>query len=133
MAWTTPTTRATGDLITSSIWNTDLVNNLLYLSTMPASTSFNQPTRSIGVSYQPNTTHATLVVLSMQMAAGDTAGVHVSASSPASAGVLVAYLQSPTSSIYMPCTFIVPAAWYYAVVVGAGSPSISVTNELPLM
>ncbi len=28
MAWTTPTTRATGDLITASIWNTDLTENL---------------------------------------------------------------------------------------------------------
>lgn len=31
MAWTTPTIRATGDLITSSIWNTDLVDNLAFL------------------------------------------------------------------------------------------------------
>ena len=33
MAWTAPTTRATGDLITASNWNTDLVNNLLYAPT----------------------------------------------------------------------------------------------------
>lgn len=31
MAWTTPTTRATGDLITAAIWNADLVNNILTL------------------------------------------------------------------------------------------------------
>lgn len=31
MAWTTPTTRATGDLITAAIWNTDLVNDSKYL------------------------------------------------------------------------------------------------------
>lgn len=31
MAWTTPTTRATGDLITAAIWNADLVDNLSYL------------------------------------------------------------------------------------------------------
>jgi len=31
MAWTTPTVRSTGDLITSSIWNTDIVDNLAYL------------------------------------------------------------------------------------------------------
>jgi hypothetical protein len=28
MAWTSPTTRTTGDLITAAIWNTDLVDNL---------------------------------------------------------------------------------------------------------
>ncbi len=33
MAWTFPSTRATGDLITAAIWNTDLVNNLRYLGT----------------------------------------------------------------------------------------------------
>lgn len=31
MSWTDPTTRATGDLITASIWNTDLVDNLVAL------------------------------------------------------------------------------------------------------
>lgn len=31
MAWTNPTTRSTGTLITASIWNVDLVDNLTYL------------------------------------------------------------------------------------------------------
>lgn len=31
MAWTDPTVRATGDLITAAIYNTDLVDNLAYL------------------------------------------------------------------------------------------------------
>lgn len=31
MAWTTPTTRATGDLITAAIWNADIVDNLVFL------------------------------------------------------------------------------------------------------
>lgn len=33
MGWTGPTTRATGDLITASIWNTDIVDNLDALRT----------------------------------------------------------------------------------------------------
>jgi hypothetical protein len=35
MAWTTPTSRSTGNLITASIWNTDLVANLAYLKNAP--------------------------------------------------------------------------------------------------
>lgn len=31
MAWTTPTTRSTGDLITAAIWNQDVVNNPIAL------------------------------------------------------------------------------------------------------
>ena len=31
MAYTAPTTRSTGDLITSTIWNTDMVDNIVYL------------------------------------------------------------------------------------------------------
>lgn len=33
MSWTAPTVRTTGDLITASIWNTDLVADLLFLKT----------------------------------------------------------------------------------------------------
>lgn|SRR3990167_124054 len=37
MAYTEPTTRTTGDLITASIWNTDLTDNISFLRTRPAS------------------------------------------------------------------------------------------------
>ncbi|MAH45845.1 hypothetical protein CMI37_08440 [Candidatus Pacearchaeota archaeon] len=33
MAWTAPTTRQPGDIITAAIWNTDLKDNLVYLKT----------------------------------------------------------------------------------------------------
>lgn len=36
MAWTAPTTRSTGELITASIWNTDLVDNLVMLKDPPS-------------------------------------------------------------------------------------------------
>lgn len=55
MAWTTPTTRATGDLITASIWNTDVVNNLAYLHgdagtvTLAATLDFGQTTGRLGM------------------------------------------------------------------------------------
>lgn len=32
MTWTDPTTRSTGDLITAAVWNTDVVDNLIYLN-----------------------------------------------------------------------------------------------------
>lgn len=35
MAWTTPTTQSSGALITASIWNGDLVDNLNYLKASP--------------------------------------------------------------------------------------------------
>lgn len=36
MSWVKPTTRATGDLITAAIWNTDIVNNVLVLGKVGA-------------------------------------------------------------------------------------------------
>lgn len=36
MAWTTPTTRSTNDLITATAWNADVVDNLLYLASRPS-------------------------------------------------------------------------------------------------
>lgn len=35
MAWTAPTTQTTGTLITASIWNGDIVDNLAYLNGRP--------------------------------------------------------------------------------------------------
>lgn len=40
MAWTIPTTRSTNDLITASHWNTDLVDNLVYLYNGHHATSY---------------------------------------------------------------------------------------------
>lgn len=37
MAYTIPTTRTTGDLITASIWNTDIVDNIIFLKAQSAS------------------------------------------------------------------------------------------------
>lgn len=45
MAWTNPTTRTTGTLITASIWNTDLVDNLAYLYS--TQNSFPTPVKSV--------------------------------------------------------------------------------------
>jgi hypothetical protein len=39
-AWTAPTTRSTGDLITASIFNTDIVDNLLFLHQRPVTKFF---------------------------------------------------------------------------------------------
>lgn len=36
MAWTAPTTRTTGELITAAIWNTDIVDNLAALKAPPS-------------------------------------------------------------------------------------------------
>lgn len=47
MAWTSPTTRATGELITASIWNTDLVNNLNALRGPPQARATHSAAQSI--------------------------------------------------------------------------------------
>ena len=36
MAWTTPSTRATNFLVTSTVYNDDIINNLLYLANRPS-------------------------------------------------------------------------------------------------
>lgn len=53
MAWTAPTTRTTGVLVTASIWNTDVVDNLTFLKT---------PTQSrLSAGATTNTTSAAFV------------------------------------------------------------------------
>lgn len=48
MAWTNPSIRATGDVITSAIWNGDIINNLLFLSTHTHSGVDGQGSGSLG-------------------------------------------------------------------------------------
>ena len=48
MAWTTPTTRSTGDLITAAIWNTDLVDDLNYLyGSLPSARVYHNATQTV--------------------------------------------------------------------------------------
>ncbi len=59
MAWTTPTVRATSDLITASIWNTDIVDNLKYLKGQTGTISLegnpvpSASTKTVGTSALP--------------------------------------------------------------------------------
>ncbi len=59
MAWTTPTVRATSDLITASIWNTDIVDNLKYLKGQTGTISLegnpvpSAATKTVGTSALP--------------------------------------------------------------------------------
>lgn len=51
MAYTTPTTRSTNDLITASIWNTDMVNNIIYLhDLLPGCRVYHNTTQSMTLS-----------------------------------------------------------------------------------
>lgn len=61
MAWTTPTTRSTGDLISASNWNTDLVNNLKYLRE-PFHSAVATSQSITSTSYDYLTTHDTVTV-----------------------------------------------------------------------
>lgn len=51
MAWTSPTTRSSSDLITASIWNTDLVDNLIHLhDALPSAGVYHNTTQSLTAS-----------------------------------------------------------------------------------
>lgn len=58
MAWTAPTTRATGDIITAAIWNTDVVDNLAFLGTHAHSGASGDGSASLGPLVQTDFTDA---------------------------------------------------------------------------
>jgi len=69
MAWTTPTTRSTGDLITAANWNTDLVDNLIHLhDNLPACRVYNSANISIA--------DVTETALTFDSERYDTDGIH---------------------------------------------------------
>jgi len=68
MGYTAPTTRSTGNLITASIWNTDLVNNILFLANPPACRVYHNTTQSA--------TSAVALTLAMNSERYDTDNMH---------------------------------------------------------
>ena len=69
MAWVSPSVRATGDLITASIWNVDLKDNLLYLKTETDKlddVSWTEPARVKGTIYQNTGGKIRVVLISIQ-------------------------------------------------------------------
>ena len=70
MAWTAPTVRTTGELITASIWNTDLVADLLYLKArtdagtvgLPACLGGSQSQSEVGIAVRSGATLDKLLV-----------------------------------------------------------------------
>ncbi len=74
MAWTTPTTRVTGTLITASIWNTDMVDDLIYLhDNLPACRVYNSANQSIN--------NTTLTAVTFNSERFDTDSIHSTVSS----------------------------------------------------
>lgn len=68
MPYTAPTTRTTSDLITASIWNTDLVDNISFLA--------NRPTVQVFMSAAQSVADATVATLLYNQETFDTDTMH---------------------------------------------------------
>lgn len=126
MAWTAPTTRATGDFITASIWNTDVVDNLSYLKTEADKLddiSVSSPSRAIATTYQNTSGKVMIVVVRIMLtSAGSGANAaaycKIGASSPPSTVIATPQFSegaASSSAVGIMVTFIVPPDYYYRV------------------
>jgi len=140
MAWTAPTTRTTGDLITASIWNTDLVDNLNYLKTNldnlnVCSQADVTSSRAIGTIYQNTSGKIKIVGVTVAAYSSSTnSELDVSAvcgaSTPPLTNVVQNYSVIPITNVHhrVPVTFVVPKNYYYQIArsyIGTGTPFIS--------
>lgn len=117
----------------------------LYWDGSFTSTAMNAPTtgmtsqsRSFGTTYQPNTTRPTMVIVTFivpSSGANCFAKVLMDAANPPTTAIALAQTSSADASLVqneIPVTFMVPAAFRYEFVVGAGSPTIASTFEMTL-
>ncbi len=126
MAWTAPTTQATGTLITAAIWNTDLTDNLAYLKTQTdliddcIYTIYpNGGARAInGTDYQNSTKIRIVSISAYNSVTGDAKSINlyacVKVSSPPDSLVAESSVVAGASvAIFAHVTFVVPPLYYY--------------------
>jgi hypothetical protein len=113
-----------------------------YQSNVPASGStmpISEPGYAVNTVYQPNTLHATLIILTLHfpIPAGNTWQAALSLSPtniPANTVTLPLVSNSNVAAIQVdiPLTFLVPAGWYFKVTQLAGTPTIIDTFQYQL-
>ncbi len=129
MAWTAPTTRSTGTLITAAIWNTDLTDNLAYLKSAvdtntsgisTLNTDLDAVTQSADVSgsrahntvYQ--NTSAKIIIAIQQFGYVSAAGsINVFCGSANPPLTQVAQIGLTSTSTGNAATFVIPNNYYY--------------------
>ena len=99
MAYTAPTTRSTGELITASIWNTDLVNNISYLKASPTFDGLITVSGAGTSTFSAATATVQRIDL-INTTSGSTATASYKASAGTSSVFLFAYSQGYTTSTY---------------------------------
>lgn len=93
MGYTAPTTRTTGTLITASMWNTDLVDNVGFLANPPACRVYHNTTQSIS--------DATETTVSFNSERWDTAAMHDTATNNSRITISTAGLYVVTCNLQM--------------------------------
>ena len=126
MAWTTPSTRVTGDLVTAAVWNAEIYYNQGYiydeLISTPATVS--APTRAIdGTVYQCGSDHWRLATISVNNTASGSGNRELIAycDSTDPPTTIVARLgfnghdYSDAGSWYFTMSFCVTQSFYYTI------------------
>lgn len=124
MSWTAPTTRSTGDLITASIWNVDLTDNLAYLkgqtdrlaSVTVDSTPFSMVADTIYQNTSGKTMIGHFIFYAQLTAAGKYAYNSIkigSATPPEFYPVTITFLYSASGDYLDSAAVLIPSNWYY--------------------
>lgn len=150
MAWTAGVTRTTGDLITAANWNSYLgaAGSLDYLKSAADTNasdittienqlddcSSSAPSRALDTIYQ-NGSKTRIVTAGISLDDGEAVRIDIGSDSPPATAVcgIDTGSGSGVSGLSMPITFIIPANWYYRILIATGTPVKQYWHEWDLL
>ena len=130
MAWTAPSDRSVGELITATIWNEHMGaagNEKFLLDAQGNCTQKTNdeadfaPARAIDTVYQNTGTTLLMVSVSFTLTDGDEVGICVDSDNTPSATVATISNGTGAAALKSAVTFMVPAGWYYKAVTITGA------------
>lgn len=128
MAWTTPRTWVTGEIVTAAIMNQQVRDNESALLGYFDDVSQDQPTRALDTVYQNTSSKIRIVTVCCILAEDDQVNVYCDEN--ASPTTLLGGIENEASATAdLAITFVVKPNYYYKATSFAGSPSIRKWTE----
>lgn len=137
MAWSTPRTWTTGELVTAAMLNQEIRDNSNALNDKLDDVSASEPSRALDTVYPNDSGKVRVVTVQILFQMYERCEILCDASTPPTTLICKAGIRLENGlsagNVYIPVTFIVPPSYYYKVATAYGTPTLEDWHEWDLL